>query len=96
MPLSEVLTPLSHFLSSSPAASARLVDTAYQHLANKAPKQHDNLMFDSGNHSSLEGNLHFRLTFPLLPPSTILSGGNSGSNTLEYTLQIYNAKQPFT
>lgn len=98
MPLTEVLSryQVSCFLLSSPAASARLVATANQHVAEKAPKQHDNFMLGSGNHSSLEGNLHFSLTFPLLLPSAISCGGTSGSNTLDYTLQIYNAKQPFT
>lgn len=79
----------------SPAASERRVDAANQHIARRALKQHDNFMLDSGNHSSLEGNLHFTLTFPLLLPSTIPSGETSDSNTLDYTLQIYNAKQPF-
>lgn len=98
VPLTKALSryQVSCCLSSSPAASARLADTANQHGAETAPKQHDNLMLGSGHHSSLEGNLHFSPTFPPLLPSAIPSGGTSGSNTLDYTLQIYNAKQPFT
>ena len=98
VPLTEVLSryQVSRCLSGSPAASARLADTAHQHVAEKAPEQHDNFMLGSGNHSSREGHLHFSPTFPLLPPSARPSGGTSGSNTLDYTLQIYNAKQPFT
>lgn len=88
--------PFCAFTRSPSVASPKLNDIANHHVAKKALKQHDNFMLDSGNHSSLEGNPLFRLTSPLLLPSTIPPRGTQGSYTLDYTLLIYSAKQPFT
>lgn len=87
-------SPIPFMLSYT--AFPRLHDIANQHVAKKALKQYDNFMLDSGNHSPLEGNLLFRLTSPLFLPSTIPPGGTDSSYTLDYTLLIYSAKQPFT
>lgn len=98
-PFSGVLSssyPFYVFTHSSSVSSPRLDNIAHQHVAYKILKQHDNFMIDSGNHSSPEGNLLFRLTSPAFLPSTISRGGTSGSYTLNYTLLIYSAKQPFT
>jgi hypothetical protein len=88
--------PFYVFTHSSSVFSPRLDDIAHQHVAYKILKQHDNFMIDSGNHSSPEGNLLFRLTSPVFLPSRTPRGGTSGSYTLNYTLLIYSAKQPFT